>query len=92
MSEQAIRQPVRGRPSTFSAAWRRAVWRQYRLERRMFWRDPKRQNMRRSSRYCTPDRVTPPSRDISAAPERAAGIACSLMPRHRRRLVRQRLR
>ena len=40
MSEHAIRQPVRGRPSTFSAAWRRAVWRQYRLERRMFWRNP----------------------------------------------------
>ena len=40
MSEQAIRQPVRVRPSTFSAAWRRAVWRQYRLERRMFWRNP----------------------------------------------------
>jgi ABC-2 type transport system permease protein len=33
--------PVRTRPQARSrVAWRRAAWRQYRLERKMFWRNP----------------------------------------------------
>ena len=36
---QAIRQPVRGRPSTLGGV-AALGWRQYRLERRLFWRNP----------------------------------------------------
>ena len=41
MSEHALEEPVRrARPQSASVAWRRAAWRQYRLERKMFWRNP----------------------------------------------------
>ena len=30
----------RARPQVSSVAWRHAAWRQYRLERKMFWRNP----------------------------------------------------
>jgi ABC-2 type transport system permease protein len=40
MSDHAL-DPVRSaRPRAGSVAWHRAAWRQYRLERKMFWRNP----------------------------------------------------
>ena len=41
MSEHALGEPVRRvRPHSTSVPWRHAAWRQYRLERKMFWRNP----------------------------------------------------
>ena len=41
MSDHALDEPIRrARPYRSSVPWRRAAWRQYRLERRMFWRNP----------------------------------------------------
>jgi ABC-2 type transport system permease protein len=41
VSDHALEEPVRRvRPHSTSVAWRRAAWRQYRLERKMFWRNP----------------------------------------------------
>jgi ABC-2 type transport system permease protein len=41
VSDHALEQQVRpARPHAGSVAWRRAAWRQYRLERKMFWRNP----------------------------------------------------
>ena len=40
MSEHALEQVRPARPHTRSVAWPRAAWRQYRLERKMFWRNP----------------------------------------------------
>ena len=41
MSDHALDEPIRrARPQRTSVPWRRAAWRQYRLERRMFWRNP----------------------------------------------------
>ena len=40
MSDHALEQVRRARPHTGSVAWPRAAWRQYRLERKMFWRNP----------------------------------------------------
>jgi ABC-2 type transport system permease protein len=41
MSDHALDEPLRrARPQPASVPWRRAAWRQYRLERKMFWRNP----------------------------------------------------
>jgi ABC-2 type transport system permease protein len=41
LSEHALRNPLRRtQPQSASVAWRRVAWRQYRLERKMFWRNP----------------------------------------------------
>jgi ABC-2 type transport system permease protein len=41
MSDHALDEPVRhARPQRASVAWHQAAWRQYRLERKMFWRNP----------------------------------------------------
>jgi ABC-2 type transport system permease protein len=40
MSDHALEQMRRARPQAGSVAWRSAAWRQYRLERKMFWRNP----------------------------------------------------
>jgi ABC-2 type transport system permease protein len=40
MSDHALEQLRHARPHAGSVAWRRAAWRQYRLERKMFWRNP----------------------------------------------------
>jgi len=41
MSEHALEDPLRrARSHRTSVPWRRAAWRQYRLERKMFWRNP----------------------------------------------------
>jgi ABC-2 type transport system permease protein len=41
MSDHAIDDPVRrARAGSDSVPWRQAAWRQYRLERKMFWRNP----------------------------------------------------
>ena len=41
MSEHALDDPLRrARSHRTSVPWRRAAWRQYRLERKMFWRNP----------------------------------------------------
>ena len=41
MSDHALDDPVRRtRRQPASVPWRRAAWRQYRLERKMFWRNP----------------------------------------------------
>ena len=40
MSDHALEQVRRARPHAGSVAWPRAAWRQYRLERKMFWRNP----------------------------------------------------
>jgi ABC-2 type transport system permease protein len=40
MSEHALGQLGHERRGVGVAAWRRSAWRQYRLERRMFWRNP----------------------------------------------------
>jgi ABC-2 type transport system permease protein len=40
MSEQALGRVGREQRGVGGAAWRRSAWRQYRLERRMFWRNP----------------------------------------------------
>jgi ABC-2 type transport system permease protein len=41
VSDHALDEPIRrARPYRSSVPWRRAAWRQYRLERRMFWRNP----------------------------------------------------
>ena len=41
MSGHALDEPVRrARPQPASVAWHLAAWRQYRLERKMFWRNP----------------------------------------------------
>jgi ABC-2 type transport system permease protein len=40
MSDHALEQLRHARPQAGSVAWRRAAWRQYRLERKMFWRNP----------------------------------------------------
>jgi ABC-2 type transport system permease protein len=40
MSDHALQQLRRARPHAGSVAWRHAAWRQYRLERKMFWRNP----------------------------------------------------
>ena len=40
MSGHALEPVRRARPQAGSVAWHRAAWRQYRLERKMFWRNP----------------------------------------------------
>ena len=41
MSDHALDEPVRrARPRRTSVRWHQAAWRQYRLERKMFWRNP----------------------------------------------------
>ena len=41
MSDHALDEPVRrARRQRTSVPWRQAAWRQYRLERKMFWRNP----------------------------------------------------
>src|SRR5829696_1578305 len=41
MSDHALDEPVRrARAQRASVPWRQAAWRQYRLERKMFWRNP----------------------------------------------------
>jgi ABC-2 type transport system permease protein len=40
MSDHALERLRRAEPPAGSVAWRRAAWRQYRLERKMFWRNP----------------------------------------------------
>ena len=40
MSEHALEPVRRARPQAGSVAWHRAAWRQYRLERKVFWRNP----------------------------------------------------
>jgi ABC-2 type transport system permease protein len=40
MSDHALEQVRPARRHAGSVAWRRAAWRQYRLERKMFWRNP----------------------------------------------------
>jgi ABC-2 type transport system permease protein len=40
VSEHALQRIERTRAARAAAGWRRAAWRQYRLERRMFWRNP----------------------------------------------------
>ena len=40
MSEHALEPVRRAQAQRRSVAWRRAAWRQYRLERKMFWRNP----------------------------------------------------
>jgi ABC-2 type transport system permease protein len=40
VSEHALEQLRGARPHAGSVAWPRAAWRQYRLERKMFWRNP----------------------------------------------------
>ena len=41
MSDHALNEPVRrARHQPASVAWHQAAWRQYRLERKMFWRNP----------------------------------------------------
>jgi ABC-2 type transport system permease protein len=41
VSDHALDEPIRrARPYRSSVPWRRAAWRQYRLERKMFWRNP----------------------------------------------------
>jgi len=40
VSEHALEPVGHARPQAGSVAWHRAAWRQYRLERKMFWRNP----------------------------------------------------
>jgi ABC-2 type transport system permease protein len=40
MSDHVLERPRSAQPHAGSVAWRRAAWRQYRLERKMFWRNP----------------------------------------------------
>jgi ABC-2 type transport system permease protein len=41
VSEHVLDEPVRrARPQRTAVPWRQAAWRQYRLERKMFWRNP----------------------------------------------------
>ena len=40
MSEHALEPVRRAHVAATGVAWRRAAWRQYRLERKMFWRNP----------------------------------------------------
>jgi ABC-2 type transport system permease protein len=40
MSEHALEGVRRAQPQAGSVAWRLAAWRQFRLERKMFWRNP----------------------------------------------------
>jgi ABC-2 type transport system permease protein len=40
VSEHALDQVGRAQPRAGSVPWHRAAWRQYRLERKMFWRNP----------------------------------------------------
>jgi ABC-2 type transport system permease protein len=40
MSDHVLERPRSAQPHAGSVAWRRAAWRQFRLERKMFWRNP----------------------------------------------------
>ena len=41
MSDHALEDPVRrAHPQSTSVPWHEAAWRQFRLERKMFWRNP----------------------------------------------------